>query len=456
MLSEKKKQGQVLQRRSLTITMRIILGLMVLVLLGTILLMVPGVSTGASLTFMEALFTATSAVTVTGLTVVTTSSDFTTAGHLILLALIQVGGVGYMFAAAVALRLLGRRLSFTDRMTLSASLGLESPAAIMNVLKRSIYGLLLIESIGAALLYWHWRSTGIVAPERALLYAVFHAVSAFCNAGFDLFAGLPVYPAGLPGDNVTLIIMGILIFLGGLGIPVLSELFAWNQVKRFSLHTRLTLVTVTVLLLIGWLGLLIPEARGGVIHTFSWDQQMVRTLFQSVSSRTAGFPGFADFDNIGPGSQLLIMGLMFIGTAPASMGGGITTGSFAVLVLAVWSYVQGLSNVHVGGRGITVDTVRRASAVLTVSLGVVALATWLLLMTHSFSLNTALFEVISAFATCGLSLGITGDLNTFGRLIIIVMMFWGRLGALTIVSAIAERTVGTRHLVDYPEESVLT
>jgi trk system potassium uptake protein TrkH len=446
--------GRVVQR-PIPVALRLVLGLAFLVVAGTLLLLLPGVTTGARLTLMEALFTSTSAVTVTGLTVVTASTDFTRWGQLLLLLLVQVGGVGYMFAFAVALRLVGRRIRLMDRLALSGSLGLEKPQAILQMMRRVLTGILIIEGAGALLLYAHWRVSGIVPAEDALFYAIFHAITAFCNAGFDLFAGLPQYPRGIPGDTVTLLVMGVLILLGGLGIPVLFDLLSRRR-RRLSLHTRLTLWAVLVLVIIGWVGLLIPETRpGGVLDGDPLSQQLVHTWFQSISTRTAGFPGLEDFDRLVPESQLLVMALMFVGSAPASMGGGITTGTFVVLLLAIWSYAQGRMEVQVAGRAIAAGTVRRAAVILAISIVTVALASWLILMTHDLSMNTVLFEVVSAFATVGLSLGITEKLSLFGRLVIIVMMFWGRLGAITLVVAITQRTSQPERVVSYPEASIL-
>ena len=471
------------QKRPWPIALRLVLGLIILILLGTALLMLPAASNQQPLPFIDAFFTATSALTVTGLTVRTTSTDFTLFGHLTLLGLIQIGGVGYMFAISLLLLLLRRGLTFRDRLTLTASLGLDKPGAIFLVLRRSFWGILIIEAVGALLLYLHWRANGIVAEDRLLLFAVFHAVSAFCNAGFDLFAGLSAYPDGIPADNVSLFIMGTLIFIGGLGIPVLSEIlnlkkmrptrhhkatkrtkknvvafvFSWFNLRwpHFSLHTRLTLRVVVLLVLVGWVGLFLPEVRpDGVLHGLPTSNQLMRSLFQSLSARTAGFPGLSDFDMLQNESQLLIMVLMFIGCAPASMGGGITTGTFGVLLLNVRSYALGLPEVRWGSHTIAPGIVRRAGVVLTISIFLVVLATWLILMTHRLPLNMVLFEVISAFATCGLSLGITGELNLFGRLIIIVLMLWGRLGALTLVMALAANGESKTH-VHYPPEKVL-
>lgn len=444
------------KKRKFPIALRIVFGLAATIVVGTLLLMLPFMTVNGRLTFMEAFFTATSALTVTGLSVITASTDLTGVGQVTLLLLIQLGGVGYMFAASLAIRLLGRRLSLIDRLALSHSLGLDKPQAIQQILKRVFYGILLMEGTGALLLYWHWSVNGIVEPGKSLFYAIFHAISAFCNAGFDLFAGLPPYPDGIPKDGPSLIILGVLIIMGGLGIPVLSELFTWHRHHRSSLHTRITLWLVVALTLFGWAAIMIPEVReGGILSGLTLPQQLVRTWFQSVSTRTAGFSSLVQFPAMRPGTSLTIIMLMFVGSAPASMGGGITTGTFAVLVLGLWGYARGLPTAQVGDRTISAETVRRAGSILTISIVLVMVATWILLTTHDFTLEQALFEVVSAFATCGLSLGITGSLNVVGRLVIIVMMFWGRLGALTIVIAIAQRGARHKQLVTYPEEPVL-
>lgn len=438
--------------RRLPVYTRIVLGLLLLIAAGTGLLLLPGIAV-APLAPADALFTAVSALTVTGLGVLPTSTAFTRAGHALLLCLIQIGGVGYMFMAALVLRLIGRRVSLLDRIALSSSLGLDRPTAVSALLRRTLAGILLIEGAGALLLAAHWRASGIVPDADVWFYALFHAVSAFCHAGFDLFAGDPRYPNGIPGDDLSLLILGALIFAGSIGIPVLMELFARR--RRLSLNARVTLGVAVALVLVGWGGLFLPETRpGGVLDGAPLDQQLVHTLFQSISARTAGFPGLKEFTRLAPPTQLLLVILMFIGCAPASMGGGITTGTFAVLGTAMWSYARGRPTPQIGGWTIRADTVRRAGAVLTVGLGLVILSTWLLLLTHPFSLNTALFEVVSAYATCGLSLGITPELNLFGRFVIMLMMCWGRLGALTIVTAVAGRTPSAP-LVQYPETSIL-
>jgi trk system potassium uptake protein TrkH len=225
--------------------------------------------------------------------------------------------------------------------------------------------------------------------------------------------------------------------------------------RRLTLHSKITLIMVAALVLVGWVGLWISEGRaGGVIADQPWTRQLGLSLFQSISARTAGFAGLPALEQLSPASQLLMMVLMFIGCPPASMGGGITTGTFAVLMIALWGHAQGRFSPRVGGRTIAATVVQRASAVLTISLIVVGVATWLILLTHRVTLDTALFEVVSAFATCGLSLAFTSQLNGFGQFVIILVMLWGRLGALTIVIAFAQRQRDSQ-LVDYPEEAVL-
>ncbi len=438
------------------IPLRLVGGLALLILIGTLLLLAPGMTT-QPISPMEAFFTATSAVTVTGLSVIPTSTGFTYLGQIVLLLLIQAGGVGFISLIVLALHLMGRYVSLMDRLALTRAMGLDKPGRILQILRNAILGMFVIEGAGAALLYLHWRAAGIAPPGKAGFYALFHAVSAFCNAGFDLFSGLPAYPNGLPNDNITLIILGVLVLLGGLGIPVFMEAFSRYRRKRMSLNTWLTLITAAGLILLGWGGLFFSEhlMGHGVIRDEGIVNALVQTWFQSVSTRTAGFPGLHSFSLVGSDSRLLIITLMFIGSAPASMGGGITTGSFAVLTLAVWNYVRGSDSVQVRHRTISQATVRRAAVALLISLAVVIIASWLILLTNQFSFNKALFEVVSALATCGLSMGVTGDLNAFGRLIIIAMMFFGRAGVVTLMMALTQHDPYHRRHLDFPEEDVL-
>jgi trk system potassium uptake protein TrkH len=225
--------------------------------------------------------------------------------------------------------------------------------------------------------------------------------------------------------------------------------------KQLSLQTRLALWSALVLILVGWAGLLFSEYwHAGVLEDLSFGERMLQTWFQSVAARTAGFAGVQDFANLHQASHLLLIGLMFIGSAPASMGGGITTGTFSLLVIAMWSLGRGYRKVRVGQRTVSLSTLWRAVAILVTSLGVVMIATWVLLVSQNTEFSPTLFEVVSAFSTTGLSLGVTGQLDTFGRLVVIALMFWGRVGAVTLVLVLLQRNQH-ESLVNYPEEIVL-
>lgn len=440
-----------MQRRRAPAAVRVIVGLLLLVSLGTVLLWVSGAGTAQRLTLQQALFTTVSALAVTGLSTITPSSDLTFFGQVVLMGLIQIGGVGFMVVAVAVLRALRRQVSLLDRQAMRDSLGLSEKIEFQPILRRVLVSMLAVESIGAVLLWLHWRSA--LGDETAAFYGLFHAVSAFCNAGFSLFNPAQ-FPSGIPRDTVSLSILGGLIVLGGLGFPVLADLVEWPSRRRLSLHTRLTIYASAILIAAGTIGLLLAENRsGGALAGVPWHQQIVLSAFQSISARTAGFSVMANMQQLTAASQLLLIGLMFIGTAPASMGGGITTGTLVVLTLAMWSYARRSRSVQVRKRQIPADAVRRASAVLLVALLVVMCATWLILLEQPAPLVDVVFEVASAFSTTGLSLSYTTQLSSFGLFVIMLCMLWGRLGALTVVAALGEQRPPER--VEYPEERLL-
>ena len=437
--------------RRMTAGVRVIGGLLLLVMIGTLLLWVSGAGTPQMLTFQEALFTTVSALAVTGLSTITPGTDLTFFGQVVLMCLIQIGGVGFMVVAVGVLRALRRQVSLFDRQAMRDSLGLSEAMEFRTVLRRVLVSMFAVESVGAMLLWLHWRST--LGDSTAAFYGLFHAVSAFCNAGFSLFSGSQ-YPAGIPTDTVSLLLLGWLIVLGGLGFPVLADLREWPTRRRLSLHARLTIYVSLFLIAVGAIGLLLAENRpGGALVGVPWNRQIVLSTFQSVSARTAGFSVMANMQHLTPASQVLLIGLMFIGTAPASMGGGITTGTLIVLAVAMWSYARRLRSVQVRKRTIPADSVRRASAVLLVALLVVSGATWLILLQQPAPLDDVVFEVVSAFSTTGLSLSYTTQMTGFGLVIIMLCMLWGRLGTLTIIAAWGEQRPPER--VEYPEERLL-
>ena len=444
---------QSLHHRQIPVALQLVVGLLVLIVVGAALLLIPGMG-ARQLSLIEAFFTAASAAAVTGLTIFPVSTELTFWGHLVVLLLVQTGGVGLIVSVALVFRLIGRQITLADRLAVTGALGLDRPQDITLIMVRAIGLMLAIEATGAILLFLHWSLSGILEPGKAVFYAIFHAVTAYCNAGFDLFSGQPDFPNGIPADPVSLFILGGLVVLGGLGIPVYMDLLYWRR-RPLSLHTRLTFKVSVVLVLLGWAGLWISEYhQAGVLNGLTFSQQAIMSLFQSVSARTAGFPGMPALNELSFPAILLLMTLMFIGTAPASTGGGITTGTFLVLWLSVFSYARGLDKVRVGKHTLPATLLMRSLVVFAISLSLVILAGWLILLTNPFSLDQVMFEVVSAYSTTGLSLGITEGLNTFGRLVIIFTMFAGRLGAITIMISLLGRDI-RQNLVDYPEETIL-
>jgi trk system potassium uptake protein TrkH len=362
----------------------------------------------------------------------------------------QVGGIGFMVGAVVVFRLLGRRITLEERLVLEDVYGSLSAQALRRLTGRVLAGVLLIEGVGALVLWVNWLR--YFSPSRAAFYAAFHAVSAFTNASFDLFSGAPDAPSAFPRDAVTLITLSGLVVLGSLGLPVIADVLRWRPGRRLALYTRLILAAGVMLVALGTVLLFAGESLPGALFAGEpWPRRLLLSYFHSAS-HTAGF-ALQPLDAMIPPNVLVITLLMFVGGAPASMSGGISTSTLAVLVLAMWSYARGRSAVVIGGRTIPAETVSKAVAIVMVAGLLVVAVTWLLAVSHPVSLHEAAFEAVSAFSTAGFSLGLTPRLNLFGRLLITFTMFWGRLGALTLVVALTRR--GQARPVEYPEERVL-
>lgn len=440
------------QQRRIAPAFQLIGGLLLLVASGTALLAVPWAGSTQPLTLDQAAFTAVSALTTTGLSTIVPGRDLSLWGQVVLLVLMQLGGVGFMAFAVVIFRLLGRRIAFAERVALRDSLGLVDLNAIVRLTLRVLAGMLLIEAAGAGLLWLGWMER--YGAGRALYLAMFHSVSAFCNASFDLFGGGgTVLTNPFPADTYTLLVIATLIALGSLGIPVLADLLNWRTHPGWTLHTKIVLGVWLLLTVAGTTLVFIAESQGQYAFTeASPGRRLLLAFFHVIASRTSGF-NVQPIDQLAPASTLTLMALMFIGGASASTAGGITVGSFAVLGLAASAYIRGAETIRFGKRAIPSGSVQKAVAILVVSAGVIGLGTLVLLLTHPVDIDVALFEAVSAFATCGFSLGLTGQLNGIGRLVVALLMLWGRLGPLTIIVAAARRP--TASPLSYPEERIL-
>jgi trk system potassium uptake protein len=417
---------------------------------GTVLLLLPAATEqGASAPFVAALFTAVSAVCVTGLIVVDTPTYWSTFGELVILGLIQVGGIGIMTLATLLGLLVARRIGLRLQLTAQTetkSLGLGDVRRVAGgVLALSV----VIELVVAVALAARFALAYGEAPGRAAYLGVFHAVSSFNNAGFALYTQNLVPFATDPWICLPIVCA---VVLGGIGFPVLIELGRRLRTgtRRWSLHVRITVITYSVLLVVGVAAFLVAEWRNpATLGPLAIGEKAVVGLFHGAMPRTAGFNS-VDVAELYPSTLLVTDMLMFIGGGSAGTAGGIKVTTFALLAFVIAAEVRGEPTVHVLGRRLPAAVQRQALTVALLGVGLVAMATVTLLSLTPFRLDDVLFEVVSAFGTVGLSTGITDDLPVPGQLVLIALMFLGRLGPITLASALALRDRARRY--ELPEE----
>ncbi|MCB1000821.1 MAG: TrkH family potassium uptake protein [Acidimicrobiales bacterium] len=422
--------------------------------LGTTLLKLPVSSAHRSPSWIDALFTATSAVCVTGLTVVDTGGHWSAFGEVVVLSLIQIGGLGIMTMASVVVLALNRRLGLGARHLAFAERSAGSSGEVRPLLVAVIRFTLVFEAVGAALLFVGFRHAHERGVATDAWHAVFHSVSAFNNAGFGLRPDSLV--AYVDHWWINLVI-STLVIGGGLGFPVLLELWARrprrggrNERRALTLHTRLTLVTVGGLLAVGTVALLAAEwSNHATVGQSSVPERVLAMFFQSVQARTAGFNS-VDIGQMNTVSWMLLSVLMFIGGGSASTAGGIKVTTFALVAMMIWSEIRGDDDVTLFGRRVPERTQRRAVAIAAISMGAVVVCGMALVWLSSTTLDRALFEVTSAFGTAGLSTGITAGLPDAALAILIGLMYLGRLGPLTLGAALVMRERRRRYR--YPEE----
>jgi trk system potassium uptake protein TrkH len=422
------------------------LGFAGVILTGALLLTLPLASTyGESTDFLTALFTATSAVCVTGLVVVDTGTHFSPLGQFIILALIQVGGLGFMSMATLFFLLMGRRIGLSNRILIREAFNQIDAAGVVRLVRSVFIFTALTEGGFALVLAWRWAQE--LDLSRALWLGVFHSVSAFNNAGFDLFGGFRSL-TGYVEDPVVVLAISSLIVLGGIGFSVVVNVWE-SRVRHLTTHARLVLRMTGILIAGGTLLILLLEGSN-LLASFTWPGKILAAYFQAVTPRTAGF-NTLDIAGLRSATQFFLVVLMFIGASPGSTGGGIKTTTIGLLAMAVWSQGRGQEDVVLLGRRIPVEQVNRALAVTFVSGGLVVFVTLLLCLTEGAEFLTVLFETVSAFGTVGLSMGITPKLSTLGRLLVIFTMYAGRVGPLTLVFALAQSRRpqnGVKHVED--------
>ena len=436
------------------------LGFLCVILAGTILLTLPiSANDHRSVGVHNALFTATSAVCVTGLITVDTADTYTTFGRIVIIGLIQIGGLGFMVFATMVMVALGKRISLRNRVLIRESMNMNNLSGLVRLSKWFMLLAALIEFTGLCLLAT--RFVPVLGLRKGLWYSLFHSVSAFCNAGFDLFGGFRSLVA-FQHDPVVLLTIAALIISGGLGFSVIND--ALHNRFRFSklmLHTKLVLTITAFLLVLGTVLILAlewdnPATLGD--PSLSPVEKVLNAFFQSTTLRTAGFSSINQAA-LTDSSKLISVVLMFIGASPASTGGGVKTTTMSVVFLLMLSVVRGRESVSVYGKQLAANTVKRALTIVGISLGIVLTCTCALSISERFagkSMLDLMFEATSAFATVGVSAVNTATLNQFSQALLIPIMYFGRVGPLTLAFALASRMENNpKNRIHYPEDKIM-
>lgn len=435
-----------------------VVGFAAVILIGAILLSLPiATQTGESIDFLDALFTSTSAVCVTGLVVVDTATYWSFFGQVIIILLIQIGGLGFMTITTLFSLITKKRINLKERLLIQESLNQIDLSGLVKLTRYILLMTFIIEGIGALTL------STVFVPQFGLLkgtwYSIFHAISAFCNAGFDLmgtvsgpFSSLTAYV------NNTTITLGIsvLIILGGIGFPVILDIIRNKKISKLNMHSKIVLISTTILIAVGMIFILVVEYNNPeTLGELSVKGKLLASFFQSVTTRTAGF-NTIDLTLIHQGSLFIMMILMFIGASPGSTGGGVKTTTIATLILTVKSFLLGKEDIEAFERKIGTATVRKSVGIFFIGISAVLLGTLMIVITEpEFDLIESAFEVISAFATVGLSIGGSPNLTTIGKILILIYMFMGRVGLLTVFLALVAKNNVKKQHIRYPEGRII-
>lgn len=420
-------------RLKLSPTQIIALMFALIILLGAALLTLPAASRdGVSAGFRPALFTATSATCVTGLVLYDTYSQWSGFGQGVILMLIELGGLGFMTAASLVIFLLRRRVGLRERMLMAQALSLNEMEGVVRLQKWVLFGSLGIQALGAVVLFCRFLPE--FGAVTALWWGVFHSVSAFCNAGFDIFGALSPGNSVMlfQNDPVVLITLMVLIVLGGLGFFVWEEVARTRRFRRFSVYTKLVLLSTLTLILGGAIGICALEWNNpDTLGAMPWGTKLLNGFFQSVTLRTAGFAS-VDQALLTEGGKGLSMVLMLIGGSSGSTAGGVKTVTMVVLLLFLWTRARGGERVCVFRRTIPADKVLDAMTIVSILVGLAMFGGIFISATSPIGFVDSLYEAVSALATVGLTAGATGSLSIPAQILIIIYMYFGRVGILTL------------------------
>ncbi len=417
--------------RNLSAPQLLVASFLSVIFVGSVLLSLPW-SSQTPTHYLDALFTSTSAVCVTGLVVFDTGTHWTCLVQIIFMRLMQIGGLGVMSFAGLFAFLMGRKIFLRERLLMQQSINVSAVGGIVKIFRYLLGFTFSMEAIGAFILAIRW--TPLMGLKKALWFGLFHSVSAFNNAGFDLFGDFKSL-TGFSADITVNLVISSLIIIGGLGFYVCYELFHLRRLKDLSLHSRVVLRTTIILILTGTVILFFSESH----HAFKdmpLATKLLAAYFQSVSPRTAGF-NTVDLNSLLLSSQLFLIFLMFIGASPGSTGGGVKTTTLALIGATVFSQLKGKKETEMMERRIESDDIYQAVTVVILALITLLIIIYILTLTESAPLIKIAFEVASALGTVGLSLGLTTSLSAIGKILIILTMFLGRVGPLTLGFALA-------------------
>lgn len=443
-----------LKERRMTHAQIIAIGYLFVIMIGTLALMLPVSSRpGQTTKFSEALFTATSATCVTGLVVVDTASHWSFFGQCVILVMIQIGGLGFMTMGVMFAMLMKRTISLKMRGLLQESMNSIQLGGVVKLARKIVKGTILVEGLGAvALLFVFVPEFGIV---RGIYFSIFHSISAFCNAGFDLMGNVTGQYSSFCGytDNVLLnLALMTLITVGGIGFFVWNDVFNNKlHVTKYNLHTKIALTSTLIILVVSSLLFFVFE-KEGLMQGMGAKETFLASVFSSVSPRTAGF-NTIDTGALSNSSKLLSMLLMFIGGSPGSTAGGVKTVTATVLIVYVWSNLRNETGCNIFGRRLPDEAVKKACNVVIINLLLAVTAIIAISYIQPLEVEALMFEVFSAIGTVGMTTGITRDLTAASRLIIIILMYCGRIGSMSFALSFTERKKVPP--VKLPKENVL-
>jgi trk system potassium uptake protein TrkH len=445
-----------LKRKNIYTPVQILaIGFAIVILIGAILLSLPISSQSGKITpFIDCIFTSTSAVCVTGLVTVDTGTHWTYFGKTVIMSLIEIGGLGFMSVATLVFLIVGRRITLKERLVMQEAMNVNSLQGLVKMAKYVLIFTFSVEAVGAVLF-----STQFI-PEFGILkgiyYSVFHAVSSFCNAGFDLMGNFNSM-TGYANNSVVILTISALIAIGGLGFYVWVEVYNWKGIKKLSLHSKVV-IYMTLFLIVGGaiLMYLFEMNNPHTMQGMSIKGKVLSSIFASVSPRTAGFNSIPLAEMSTAGKFLTII-LMFIGGSPGSTAGGIKTATAVVLFMTVVSVVKGREDTEIFQKRINKEVVYKALVITVLGLVLVVGVTMILSITEqpNIPFEYFLYEATSAFATVGLTLGLTTKLTFVGKLIIALTMYAGRVGPLTIILALAKTKSSKSGTIKYPEDKIL-